>query len=222
MQINFHHNRSFEITNSGKLLQFNETEELSFTFVEHLSQFRLEDGDFSFSFPFDMVEVFFEYYADGTLLIGTQMYDKTERQELILNASDFFLKLTNALHDYFKSIEVKNALEHYIIDNNAERNKRRKWQWTMYYQLDKNFNGRKVVELNIKKEKMLVAFFEKYKLVSSTEVDSLDAFQELIDVEDPMYLTIQTDSKMDDSWHEFLYFYFAWHSKHNRVEMIER
>jgi hypothetical protein len=222
MNILFHNNKSFEVTNGDEFLSFRETEELSYAIIEKLNQFRLADGAFSFSVPFDMIDVFFEYQQDGTVIIGSQMYDETERQELLLNASDFFLTLTNALHDYFKSIEAEISLENYIIDNNTERNKRRKWQWALYYQLDKNFNGRKVADLSIKKDKMLVAFFEQYKLVSSTEVDSLDAFQELIDAEDPMYLTIYTDSKMDESWHEFLYYYFAWNSKHNRVELIER
>ena len=141
MLINFFHNRSFEITNSGKLLQFNETEELSFTFVEHLSQFRLEDGDFSFSFPFDMIEVFFEYKADETIIIGTVMYDGTEKQELILTASDFFTTFCQALFDYFKRIEENMPLDKYILDNNPQRNKNRKWKWEMLEKLKKNFTN---------------------------------------------------------------------------------
>lgn len=139
MQINFHHNRSFEITNNGDLLQFNESEELSYVFIESLSQFRLEDGAFSFSFPFDMIEVLFAYQKDGIVIIGTQMYDKTERQELQLNARDFFLTLTKALYDFFKHIEKSTPLENYIIDNNPKRNKNRKWKWEIYHSLKKNF-----------------------------------------------------------------------------------
>jgi hypothetical protein len=141
MKINFYHNRSFEITNSGKLLQFNESEELSFTFVEHLSQFRLEDGDFSFSFPFDMVEVFFEYKIDGTVRIGTVMYDGTEKQELILTASDFFTTFCQALFDYFKRIEENMPLEKYVLDNNPQRNKNRKWKWEIFEELKKNLSN---------------------------------------------------------------------------------
>lgn len=139
MQINFQHNRSFEITNSGKLLQFNESEELSYVFIESLSQFRLEDGAFSFSFPYDMIEVFFEYIANGTVIIGTAMYDGSDRQELLLKASDFFLTLSQALYDYFKRIEENTPLKKYVLDNNSKRNKTRKWRWEMYHSLRKNF-----------------------------------------------------------------------------------
>ena len=141
MKINFYHNRSFEITNSGKLLQFNESEELNFTFVEHLSQFRLEDGDFSFSFPFDMIEVFFDYKIDGTVRIGTVMYDGTEKQELILTASDFFTTFCQALFDYFKRIEENMPLEKYVLDNNPQRNKNRKWKWEIFEELKKNLSN---------------------------------------------------------------------------------
>lgn len=141
MQINFYHNRSFEITNSGKLLQFNESEELSFTFVENLSQFRLEDGNFSFSFPFDMIEVFFDYNIDGTVIIGTIMYDGTEKQELILTASDFFTTFCQALLDYFKRIEENMPLEKYVLDNNLQRNKNKKWKWEIFEELKKNFTN---------------------------------------------------------------------------------
>jgi hypothetical protein len=141
MQINFQHNRSFEITNSGKLLQFNESEELSFTFVENLSQFRLEDGNFSFSFPFDMIEVFFDYNIDGTVIIGTIMYDGTERQDLVLNASDFFPTFCQALFNYFKRIEENLPLEKYFLDNNPQRNKNRKWKWEIFEELKKNFTN---------------------------------------------------------------------------------
>jgi hypothetical protein len=141
MQINFFHNRSFEITNSGKLFQFNESEELNFTFVEQLSQFRLEDGDFSFSFPFDMIEVFFEYKADEMVIIGTAMYDGTEKQELILTASDFFTIFCQALFDYFKRIEENTPLEKYVLDNNPQRNKNRKWKWEILEEMKKNFTN---------------------------------------------------------------------------------
>jgi hypothetical protein len=141
MQINFHHNRSFEIINNGETLQFYETEELSFTFVEYLSQFRLEDGDFSFSFPFDMIEVFFDYKADGTVIIGTVMYDGTEKQELILTASDFFTTFCQALFDYFKRIEENMPLEKYVLDNNLQRNKNRKWKWEIFEELKKNLSN---------------------------------------------------------------------------------
>lgn len=141
MQILFHHNRSFEITNKGETLQFNETEELSYAFLEHLSQFRLEDGDFSFSFPFDMIEVFFHYKIDGTVIIGTAMYDDTEKQELILTASDFFTTFCQALFDYFKRIEENMPLDKYILDNNPQRNKNRKWKWEIFKELKKNFTN---------------------------------------------------------------------------------
>jgi hypothetical protein len=139
MHILLRHNRSFEITNNSETLQFNESEELSFTFVEHLSQFRLPNGAFSFSFPYDMIEVFFEYIADGTVIIGTAMYDGSEKQELILTASEFFTTFCQALYDYFKRIEENTPLEKYVLDNNSKRNKTRKWRWEMYHSLRKNF-----------------------------------------------------------------------------------
>lgn len=137
MQINFQHNRSFEIINNGEALQFYETEELSYAFIEKLIQFRLADCSFSFSIPFDMIEVFFDYKADGTIIIGTAMYDGTEKQDLVLNASDFFSTFCQALFDYFKRIEENMPLDKYILDNNPQRNKNRKWKWEMLEELKK-------------------------------------------------------------------------------------
>lgn len=141
MQIQFFKNKSFEIRVDEEHFQFWETEELSYTFVEHLSQFRLEEGNFSFSFPFDMITLLFEYQQDGTIIIGTEMYDETERRELIVNASDFFPTFCQALFDYFKHIEENMPLEKYVLDNNPQRNKSRKWKWEMYVKLKKNYNN---------------------------------------------------------------------------------
>lgn len=132
-------NNSLKINFENKCLNINETEELSFVFIQKLLEHSNKMSVFDIEFPFDMIEFFFRYQANGQILIGWRMYDHSEHEEMEIETIPFFESLISALENYFKTLELETTLDHYIIDNNPIRNRNKKWNRNMVQVLRNNY-----------------------------------------------------------------------------------
>lgn len=132
-------NNSLKINFENKCLNVNETEELSFVFIQKLLEHSNKMSVFEIEFPFDMIEFFFRYRANEKILIGWRMYDHSEQEEMEIETIPFFESLITALENYFKTLELETTLDHYIIDNNPIRNRNKKWNWNMVQVLRNNY-----------------------------------------------------------------------------------